>query len=91
MLHTPSLPHFESSDRNGSNDDILNQQSYTSATKMSPWRPKMATEKDFVKKAVHEFIGTRVEGEASLSLTSKDGKVTLATEYPPKTPSSPYP
>ena len=28
---------------NGSSDDLINQQSYTTATKMSPWPSKMAT------------------------------------------------
>ena len=41
---------------NGSSDDLINQQSYTSATKMSPWPPKMATAQD-LKRAVDNFIG----------------------------------
>ena len=34
----------------GSSDDLINQQSYTKATKMSPWPPKMATAQAFWKR-----------------------------------------
>ena len=45
---------------------------------MSPCPPKMATGQIFVNKAVGAFIGCwGVHEKASISLTSKDGKVTL--------------
>ena len=56
-LNTPCLLHIKSSDINGSSDVLLNQQSYTSDTKMLPWPPKMATGQDFGKKAVNEING----------------------------------
>ena len=45
---------------------------------MSPWHSKMATGQDFVKNAVNVFIGFwGLKWKASLSLTSKDAKITL--------------
>ena len=63
---------------NWSSDDLLNQQSYTSATKMSPWPPKMATAQAFWKGQWIILLVPGVEGKAFLTLTSMDGKVTLA-------------
>ena len=75
---------------NGSNDDLLSQQSYTSATKMSPWPPKMATGKTFCRRQWISLLVQWVKGKALLTLTSKDGQVTLAFSttlgHPLKTP-----
>ena len=74
----PPSPILKFQIENGSSDDLLNQQSYTSATKMSPWPPKMATGQDFVKKVVDEFIGAG-GGREGFSLPHLQGrKVTLA-------------
>ena len=49
------------------------------ATQMSTLAPKMTTGQDILKMVVDEFIGCRgVQWEASLDLTTEDGKVALA-------------
>ena len=49
------------------------------ATQMSTSAPKMTTGQEILKKVVDEFIGCRgVQWEASLLLTTEDGKAALA-------------
>ena len=49
------------------------------AIQMSTLPPKMTTGQEFLRKVVDELIGCwGVQWEASLSLTTEDGKVTLA-------------
>ena len=59
--------------------------------KRHPGLPRWQLDKTLWRRQWMSASVLGVEGKASLSLPSKDGKVTLATKYPPQTPSSPKP
>ena len=56
----------------------INQSSWSSISAMSPLPVKMMHKKEVVLNSVAEFLGIwAVRGEASLSLTTKDGVTTI--------------